>query len=55
MIKSYTNECIKLLKHPFSIWSTVIFLVFVVYTYLSVGSNFQNSFQTFMDNSGYSL
>ncbi|KOY17248.1 ABC-2 transporter permease [Paenibacillus xylanivorans] len=55
MIKSYTNECIKLIKHPFSIWSTVIFLVFVIYTYLSVGSNFQNSFQAFMDNSGYSV
>ncbi|KGX87480.1 ABC transporter permease subunit [Pontibacillus litoralis] len=53
MLKSYTNECMKLIKHPVSIWSIVLFGIFIIYSYISVGLHFQSSFTSFMENSSF--
>jgi ABC-type transport system involved in multi-copper enzyme maturation permease subunit len=54
MFKSYTNECIKIAKHPVSIWLIVLFGIFIIYSYISVGIHFQSSYATFIENSSFS-
>ncbi|MDW0118697.1 ABC transporter permease [Sporosarcina thermotolerans] len=51
MLDSYKREWIKLFKHPSTIWLLFFFSLFIVYSYVSVGFQFQNLFTLFVENS----
>ena len=54
MVDSYKRELIKLYKHPIAIWIVIPFVFFIVYSYVSIGSQFQKSFILFIEKSSFS-
>lgn len=47
------NEWTKLIKHPAIIWSLVIMILIVIYSYISVAHMFQNMYPSFMEEASF--
>ncbi|KOS61099.1 ABC transporter permease subunit [Lysinibacillus agricola] len=54
MLGIYRREWKKLIKHPAVFWGIALFILFLIYCYVSVGFQFQKSFALFLENGSYS-
>ena len=47
------KEWTKLIKHPAVIWSLVIMILIVIYSYISVANMFQDMYPSFMEEASF--
>ncbi|MBP3039620.1 ABC transporter permease subunit [Bacillaceae bacterium Marseille-Q3522] len=53
MLKVIFHEWKKIIRHPSVIWFFALFTLFIAYTYISVGFQFQDAFASFLQNGDF--